>query len=467
MLPVMDSYDVLVIGAGPGGYPAAIRAAQLGKRVALVEQEAVGGTCRICGCIPTKTLIASAELFHRARHGAAMGVRADGVACDYGRMLARKTEIVARLKQGVHALLQANGVTLVAGSARFESARRVSVHAEGQPAVRLSADQIIVATGSVSAMPGFLPRHPRVVESRGFLDRTELPASLIVLGGGVVGCEFACMTAQLGVRVTVVEVLEDILAVLDRDVRRVLRRRMETLGIAVLVGAPLTDVAADDRQVTGRFQEQTVSADLLLASVGRQANTAGLELERAGVTADSRGRIPVDAFGRTQVPTIFAIGDVVAGSPQLAHAATSQGLAAAENAAGGRTRFETVVPACIFTSPEIGAVGLTEAAAKQANRAVKTGIFPFAALGKALAAGAPEGFVKWIADATTDQLLGAQAVGAHATELIAEATLAVRSELTAAELGRTIHCHPTFGEAWMEAAHAVHGACLHLPPKRR
>ena len=330
----------------------------------------------------------------------------------------------------------------------------------------LSAASIIIAAGSDSAMPGFLPKDKRVMDSRAFLDLTALPKSLLILGGGVIGCEFACMAAALGTQVTVVEMLEDIVMVLDRDVRRVVRRSMEALGIRILTGAPLTDIVADDRQVAGRFREETVAGEVLLVSVGRQANTAGLELERAGLAVNERGQIPVDAHGRTRIATIFAVGDVTAGSTQLAHAATAQGVAAAEAAAGRPARAETVIPACIFTAPEVGSVGLTEAQAAAAGRAVKTGSFPFSALGKAMAAGETDGFVKWVADAATDQLLGAQAVGAHATDLIAEAALAIRGELTAAELGRTIHSHPTFSEAWMEAAHAVHGQSLHLPPKR-
>ena len=316
-------------------------------------------------------------------------------------------------------------------------------------------------------MPGFLPKHPRVLESRMFLELTALPASLIVLGGGIIGCEFACLAAQLGVRVTVVEMLEDIVMALDPDVRRLLKRRMGLLGITVLTGAPLTGIAADDTQVTGRYKDQAVSGDLLLAAVGRQPNTIGLDLARAGIACDERGQIPVDAAGRTCVASIFAVGDVIAGSTQLAHAATAQGVAAAAQIAGLDTPRETVIPACIFTTPEIGAVGLNETQAKAEGRTVKVGIFPFTALGKALAAGETDGFVKWIADAATDCLLGAVAIGAHATELIAEAALAVRSGTTAAELGRAIHAHPTFSEAWMEAAHTIHGTCLHLPPRKR
>lgn len=463
----MSSYDVVVIGAGPGGYPAAIRSAQLGRRTAIVEKEALGGTCLNWGCIPTKTLIASAERYHQALAGAELGITCGQVAFDYARMVARKNEVVNRLAGGVQQLLKANGVDIITGTARFEGAQRLSVRGADGETRWLQTNQTIIATGSVSAMPGFLPKHPRVIESRAFLDRNELPASLVVLGGGVIGCEFACLAAQLGTAVTVVEMLDDILPMIDRDVRRVLRKRMEALGITLCTGAPLTDIAADDRGVTGRYKNQEIRGELLLVAIGRAVTTAELDLARAGVKTDARGQIPVDASCRTSQAAVLAIGDVVSGNLQLAHVATAQGVLAAEAASGLRRRNETVVPACIFTSPEIGVAGVTEEQAKAAGRGVRTGLFSFAALGKAMAAGMTEGFVKWVADAATDQLIGAQAVGPHATELIATAALAVRNELTAQEFGRTIHSHPTLSEAWMEAAHALHGTCIHAAPRRR
>jgi dihydrolipoamide dehydrogenase len=273
------------------------------------------------------------------------------------------------------------------------------------------------------------------------------------------------MAAALGARVTVVEMLEDVVMVLDRDVRRVLRKRMESLGITVLTGAPLTDIAVRKDKVTGVFKGQKLEGDALLVAVGRRPNTAALDLARAGVKVDERGTIPVDAQGRTNVASVFAVGDLVTGSIQLAHAATQQGVAAAEAAAGLRSKVEKVCPSCIFTSPEIGLAGLTEAQAQESGRAVKVASFPFAALGKAMAAGETEGFVKWIADPVTGQLLGAQAIGCHATELISEAAAAIRNELTVDEIGHSIHCHPTLSEAWMEAAHAFHGMCVHLPKR--
>jgi len=462
----MEKFDLIVIGAGPGGYPAAIRAAQLGASVAIVEREAPGGTCLNWGCIPTKTLIASADLADQIRHAEAFGLKTAPPAVNYPALIDRKNRVVAQLSGGVAGLLKAHGVRWFPGTASFTARNRIQV-VQGAQTTPLEAAHILIATGSTSALPGFLPQHPRIVESRAFLDRTELPASMIILGGGVIGCEFACLAARLGVAVTLVEMFADVLLILDPDVRRELRAAFEKkLKIRILTGAALTDVAADARGVSGKAGDQTVSADLMLVAVGRRPVTAELNLDALGLTLTPAGHIPVDAFGQTRAAGVYAIGDVN-GGPQFAHAATRQGLIVAENLfAKTRTPFDPLVPACIFTDPEVGSVGLTETQAAEQKRAVKIGRFTFAHLGKALAAGHPEGFVKWIADAGTDRLLGAQAVGAHATELIAEATLAIRGEYTAAEFGRTIHSHPTLAEAWMEAAHALHGTCVHAPPRR-
>jgi dihydrolipoamide dehydrogenase len=388
---------------------------------------------------------------------------------DYAAMIGHKNKVVAQLKGGVKQLLAANGVKQFAGTASFVDRNTLEIDGGASvPASRIGAKKVIIATGSTSAMPGFLPKHERVVESRGFLDLDQLPASLIVMGGGFIGCELACMAALLGVKVTIVELLEDILLLLDPDVRRDVRGHMEkNLGIRVLTGKALEKIAADAKGVTGHFGDETLKADLLLCAVGRKPVTEGLALENAGLKTNERGFIEADDYCRTKVATIFAIGDVT-GKIQLAHFATSQGIAAAENAVTPKPRrHETLVPNVIFTAPEVGTVGLSEDDAKKQNRAVKTGKYRFAGLGKALAAGETTGFVKWIADAATDQVLGAAAVGPHATELIAEAATIIRAELTVKELGRTIHAHPTFSESWMEAAHALHGECIHAPPKRK
>jgi len=461
----MYDYDVIVIGAGPGGYPAAIRSAQLGKKTAIIEKEAYGGTCLNWGCIPTKTLIASAERYLQAKEAKELGVSTGRVSFDYPTMVSRKGEIVKKLTGGIQMLLKSNGVEMINGAARFEGPNRLSIQQADGSTRWISASSIIIASGSSSAMPGFLPKSKLVMESRAFLDLEELPRSLLVLGGGVIGCEFACMAAALGTKVTIVEMLDDLLIVLDHDVRRIIQKKMSDMGIKVMTGAPLADIKEAKGRVSGKVDGKSVTADAMLVSIGRVPNTAELDLERAGVKTEKNGTIPVNAQCRTNVSSIFAIGDLVTGSIQLAHAATQQGITAAEAIAGMKSKVEKECPACIFTMPEVGLAGISEAQAKEQGIEVKTAIFPFAALGKAMAVGETEGFVKWIADASTGQLLGAQAVGCHATDLISEAAVAIRNELTIDEIGNTIHCHPTMAESWMEAAHAWHGECIHMPKR--
>jgi len=463
----VETFGVVVIGAGPGGYPAAIRAAQLGASVALVEREFLGGTCLNYGCIPSKALIHTSDLYAQMKSSGSLGLKTELASFDYSAMAERKNQVIRNLRSGVKQLLAANGVKVFEGTASFENRKRIVVNSSaGRTAI--GAEKTILATGATSSMPGFLPRHPRVVESRAFLELKSAPKRALVLGGGVIGCEFACMLAQLGAQVTVVEILEDILAFLDADVRRELRRQMEkTLGVRILTGMSLENITADQHAVQGTAGGAALEADLLLAALGRKPVTQDLQLENAGLKTNQHGFIEVDAYGATQVSTIYAIGDVT-GGPQLAHAATSQGLVAAENACKRpRRKNEKLIPYCVFTSPEVGAVGLTEQDAAKQGKEVKTGKFNFGALGKALAIGHSSGFVKWIADAKTEQLLGAQAIGVQATDLIAEATTAIRAELTATELARTIHCHPTLSEAWMEAADVLLGEPIHTIARKR
>ena len=460
----MDRFDVVVIGAGPGGYPAAIRAAQLGASVAIVERERVGGTCLNFGCIPTKSLIASAEAYAGLSDAKAFGVSVAGASFDYAAMVQRKDKVVDQLRGGVKQLLSANGVTQFAGTASFKDRQTIVIDG----ATTIGAKKTIIATGSTSATPDFIPQHERIVESRGFLALDRLPKSMIVLGGGFIGCEIASMAAMLGVKVTLVELLADVLMLLDADLRGEVRAHMEkTLGVRMLTGKPLAEITAEANGVRGVAGGETLTAELMLNAVGRRPATDGLNLAAAGLATNARGFIDADDFCRTTAATIFAIGDVT-GKTQLAHYATAQGLIAAENAVSGKPRrHPTLVPNVIFTAPEVATVGLSEADAKAQGRTVKTGKFRFSGLGKGLAAGDTTGFVKWIADAATERLVGAAAVGPRATELIATATTAIRAEFTAHELGETIFAHPTFSEAWMEAAHALRGESVHAAPRRR
>jgi dihydrolipoamide dehydrogenase len=464
----MRRYDILVIGAGPGGYPAAIRAAQLGASVAVVERQQLGGVCLNCGCIPTKLLIGAAEIYHGISRASALGIKADGVTLDYATLAAHKDKTVARLRNGVAHLLRINGVEVIPGSARFQSLDRVTVTAPGSGPVEVSAGKVIIATGSTSNVPAVFPEHPRIVESRGFLELMQLPRTLLVVGGGYIGCELAGLAARLGVQVTVVEVLEEILAGFDSDVRREVRLNMERYqGVRILTGQALTEVFAGSNGVSGVCAGHKLEADLMLVATGRKPVTDGLGLDQAGLQPDIRGFLPVNEFGQTAIPTIYAVGDVN-GVRQLAHAATAQGTAVAEHACGQSPRaFETLVPGVVFTSPEVGTVGLTEQEARERGIAVEVGRFAFHALGRSIASGQTAGFAKWIARAGDRTLLGAAVVGSHATESIAEAVVAIRSGLKVADLGSTIHAHPTFGEIWHEAAHALEGRAIHGPAPKR
>lgn len=459
-------FDIIVVGAGPGGYPAAISAAHQGKRTAIIEMEHPGGVCLNSGCIPTKAFLASAERVQAIRHAAEFGIEAAPPVVHFDAMLERKNALLERMRQGIRGLLKSAGVTFIQGTAQLESPTTLSVaHDPSLPRDWYSARHIILATGSLPMIPGFIPRHPRVIDSTAFLaGAAGLPANLLILGGGVIGCELACMTAALGTKVTLVEKLDDILPMLDRDIRRVMRDQLKALGITIITGASLEDIKGNDNGVTARAGDTALSADYLLVAIGRKPNLDTVAPERAGLTRTPQGRIDTDPAGRTPVPSLFAIGDINAASPQLAHFATSQAFTAVHAITGKRHPPEALCPACIFTFPEVGAVGLTEDQARAEGRDVCVGRFPFQALGKAVVSGHTAGFVKWIADPATDQLLGAHIVGPHATELIAEAALAIRNQLTAAEVGRTIHAHPTLSEAWMEAAHALHKSCVHLPP---
>jgi len=463
-----DKFDICVIGAGPGGYVAAIRAAQNGAKVAIIEKEYLGGTCLNWGCIPTKTLIASAEVLHKAKTASDFGIKIDGnVSPDWPAMLGRKTSVVEKLRGGIGMLLKNAGVTAFTGSASFADRKTINVAGTDGRKEKVSADKFIIASGSEPAMPGFIPKSKRIITSTEILSINEIPKSLLVLGGGVIGCEFACLFAELGTKVTVVEMMPNILPLQDKELSRILSREMKDRGIEIFVGSPMEKIEADGKSVNGVVGKEKISADYMLVSIGRIPVTKSLNLAAAGIAANEKGWIPVDTKCRTSVPGIYAIGDVT-GRVQLAHFASAMGLCAADNATGKDCEFrEDLVPGCIFTSPEIGTVGLSEEQCKEKNIAYNVGKFPFAALGKAMAINETSGFCKIIADSATDQVIGVHIAGPHATDLISEAVTAMNLEVTAKALGKAIHAHPTLGEAMMEAAHAVHGESVHMLAPRK
>ncbi|MHB9139562.1 MAG: dihydrolipoyl dehydrogenase [Victivallaceae bacterium] len=462
------NFDLCVIGAGPGGYVAAIRAGQLGLNVALIEKEYLGGTCLNTGCIPTKTLIAGSEVLHKARHAADFGVNITGeISPDWNKMLSRKDDVIETLRGGIGSLLKAAGVTVFSGTGSFLDHKTITVSGGKDAGTKISAKNVIIATGSESLVPSFIPRNERVLTSTELLSVKKIPKSMLVLGGGVIGCEFACLFAELGTQVTIVEMLPSILPGLDKEISRALALYMKKAGITIMTGTPMQDIKADKNSVCGKIGAEILKADYLLVSVGRKPVTDSLNIANADIKTDERGWIPVDSKCRTNVAGIYAIGDI-AGRIWLAHLASAMGICAVENICGQRNEFSyDLVPGCIFTTPEIGTVGLTEEQCKEKGLNIAVGKFPFAALGKAMAINETEGFCKIIADAATDQVLGVHIIGPHATDLIAEAVPAMNLEITAHELGKAIHAHPTLGEAMMEAAHAVHGKSAHIPVRRK
>ncbi|MBN1865150.1 MAG: dihydrolipoyl dehydrogenase [Victivallales bacterium] len=459
-------YDVCVIGAGPGGYVAALIAAGRGSKTLLVEKGFLGGTCLNWGCIPTKTLIASADLLRKVRCASEFGIKLSGASpsMDWQKVQERKDDVVTKLRGGIDSLLKGAGVDVIEGQASFADRKTIAVSGSKG---RISAVNFIIASGSEPAIPSFIPQSKRILDSTSILSIDHIPKSLLVLGGGVIGCEFASLFSTLGTEVTIVEMLPDILFGQEKDVSRLLAAELKKMGVSIGVGAPLSNIKADAKSVSGYAAGKRISAEYMLVATGRSPVVSGLNLANAQVKTDKEGHIPVDARCRTNVPGIYAVGDVT-GRILLAHLASAMGMAAAENASGGNSTFrDNLVPGCIFTHPEIGSVGLTSESCRSRNIPVKTAKFHFAALGKAMALGETSGFCKLIADENSDQVLGAHIIGPNATDLVAEVATAMNLEVTAKELARAIHAHPTLSEVTMEAAHSLHGECVHAPPRRK
>jgi dihydrolipoamide dehydrogenase len=459
-----DTYDVVVIGGGPGGYVAALRAAQLGAKTAIVERDRVGGTCLVRGCIPTKALLQSAELYTLAKAGAPFGVVADKIGVDWSTALGRKTEVVDKLVKGVEGLLKAGGITLVRGTASLAGKGAVDVSGE-----RIQAKDIVIATGSaVARIP--LKGAELTIDSDQILDLKEIPGRLAVIGGGVVGMEFAAMFAALGTKVTVLEMLPQVLPMVDADLVTVYTKHLAGLSADVHTNAKVEEIAKRNGGLQVRFstggEGGAVDADQVLLAVGRVPYTQGLEAEKAGVKLE-RGRVVVDEHLHTTADGVWAIGDVIGGI-MLAHVASYEGVLAVENIVrhADRTPDYHAAPNCIYTDPEIAHVGLGEKEAKDKGLEVKVGRFPFTASARALTLGQPEGFVKVVAEASTGRLLGAHIIGPRATDLIAEATLAIQNGLTLEQIDLTIHAHPTLPESLMEAALAAQGRAIHITNRR-
>ncbi|GBD23219.1 Dihydrolipoyl dehydrogenase [bacterium HR29] len=462
----MGSYDIAVIGGGPGGYVAAIRAAQLGFRTVLFEADRVGGLCLNWGCIPSKALLRNADVLTLVRNASAWGIRVDGVEADYGAAVDRSRKVVDQIVSGVEGLLRDNGVDVVSARARIAAPGVVEGGGE-----RFEARWIVVATGGTPRqLPGVEVDGDVVITSREALARRNVPERAVIIGAGPIGVEFAHLWSTYGADVTLVELLDTVLPQEDPDVSRALRRSFEARGIRCLTSAR---VGAVERSPSGARvtvehagARTTLDADTVLVAVGFVANTAGLGLEELGVATD-RGFIAIDDAMATNVPGVLAIGDVT-GKLMLAHVAMQQGVAAVERLAGRSVPPLDYVqmPRATFCQPQVGSVGYTEPAARAAGFEVRTGRFPFTALGKAIAVGETEGFVKVVADAETKQVLGIHVIGHDVVDLLGEASLAVLLEVTTEELGFAVRVHPTLPEAVKEAALAVDGEAIHIARRR-
>ncbi|MGM0591770.1 MAG: dihydrolipoyl dehydrogenase [Halobacteriota archaeon] len=466
---VTTGTEVLVIGAGPGGYVAAIRAAQRGLDTTLVERDAYGGSCLNHGCIPSKAYISATGLAHDAGHAEGMGVHADPVV-DLSGMRDWKDGVVSRLTGGVEKLCKANGVNLVEGTATFADDHRVRVAhgGEGRGAETMEFEHAIVATGSrPMQLPGFDFADDPVMSSRELLAAETVPDRLLVVGAGYIGMELSTVFAKLGSEVTVVEMLEDVLPGYEDDVSRVVRKRAESLGIDFNFGEGASgwhETGGGDIVVTTETEageDPTYPTDRVLVAVGRVPVTDTLDLENAGLEPNERGFLETDAQMRTSQPHIFAIGDV-AGEPMLAHKASQEGVVAAEVIAGEPTAMDVqAIPAAVFTDPEIATVGMTEADAEDAGFTPVVGQMPFSASGRALTTGRTDGFVRVVADEATGFVLGGQLVGAEASELVAEVALAIEMGATLEDVAATVHTHPTLAEAVKEAVENAQGRAIH------
>jgi len=463
------TFDVAILGGGPGGYVAALRAAQLGKSTLLVEKEPhLGGTCLHRGCIPTKALLESANRLEQARHGEEFGIVLDGpVRLDLERVHQRRRGLVRRLAMGIDGLMKKSRVTVVTGHGRLAGPGRLRVDDR-----EYAASHVILATGSTVAVPPVFPVDGvRVLTSDHMLESGQVPPRLVVVGAGAVGMEFASIYARYGSQVTVVEMLPRVLPLEDEEVSAEVERLFRKQGIAIHTGSGIerVQVGPESVQVLGQGLPEGLEAEVLLVAVGRRAVTGDLGLESVGIQTD-RGRIPVDQFMRTTAPGVYAIGDLVP-TPQLAHLASAEGALAVEHLAGLEPhpvdyRF---VPSATYCHPEVASVGLSEAAAVAAGHEVKVGRFPFAALGKAAILGQTDGFVKIVADARFGEILGVHLVGPGATDLVSEAVVALNCAARLPDMLHSIHPHPTLSEALMEAAHQAAGCPIHFipPPPRR
>ena len=464
-----DAYDLVVLGSGPGGYVAAIRAAQLGLKTAIVERELLGGICLNWGCIPTKALLRSAEVLHYMQHAADYGLVAQGVGADLSAVVKRSRGVAKQLNQGVTHLMKKNGIAVHMGMGRLTGPGQLTVTAADGKTTELTAKDVFVATGARARdLPGLPADGKRVWTYRHAMTPPELPTRLLVIGSGAIGIEFASFYNDMGVDVTVVEMLDRIVPVEDADVSAFLAKSLSKQGISILTGAKVGNLAAGAAGVTATLTDRDGKAtptefSHVIVAIGIVPNTADIGLEALGVATDDRGFLTTDAACRTNIAHVYAIGDITA-PPWLAHKASHEGVIAVEAIAGRHPHAlnPLAVPGCTYCHPQVASVGLTEAKAKEAGHTVRVGNFPFIGNGKAIALGEAEGFVKTVFDAATGELLGAHMVGAEVTELIQGYTIGRTLETTEAELMETVFPHPTLSEMMHESVLAAYGRAIHI-----
>lgn len=467
-----EQFDVTIIGSGPGGYVAAVRAGQLGLKVAIVEKEPgtrLGGTCGLRGCIPTKALLNAAHLYEKAGHFENFGLKIENLGYDWSGVQKYKNDVVAKNSAGVSYLMKKNKVTVFAGFGKIAGKGKVEVTLEGGKKETIDTKNIIIATGSVvRPIPGFETDGKQVVNSDHILELENVPKSMVVMGSGAVGVEFASVYARFGCETTVVELLDRIVPIEDADVSKELERVFKKRGIKCLTGVKLDKMEKGKKsvKVSGKDSKGgavNLEADMLLVAVGRMPYLEGLGLENTKVKVTKRGVVEVNDYCETAEPNVFAIGDVI-NTPWLAHLASKEGIMVVEKLAGKKVEPINLrlVPNCTYCDPEVASVGLTEARAKEEGYDVKTGKFPFSASGKARILGETDGFVKIVSEKKYDEVLGVHIIGPHATELLAEACVGMALETTADELGRIMHAHPTVSESVMEAAEGVHDLTIHI-----
>lgn len=463
---VKEDYDIVVLGAGPGGYVAAIRGAQLGAKVALIEEQAIGGTCLNWGCIPTKTLVKNAEILHYMKNASSRGIKVGKPEVDIKQMIANKDKVVRQLVTGIEVILKSNGVEVIRGRGKVEKDHTVAMITGKDRGRKVSYNKLIIATGSSAAIPPISGLHQEgILTNKEILSLEEVPKHLVIIGGGVIGVEFATIFQALGSRVTIVEMAPRLVPNMDKDISHMLQQSLEMQGIEVLID---TKVEAVEKQgssfkvVVQDTEQREITGDRVLVSVGRSPNLKGIE--DIGLNIE-KNRIVVNKKLETNKKDIYAIGDVT-GEILLAHVASTQGTIAAENAMGASREMDyRYVPSGIYTLPEIGAVGLTEEQARAKYKDISVGKFPLTASGKALAMGETQGLVKIIIEKKYGEILGVHIFGPNATELVGEATAIMQLEGTVEELVRIIHAHPTMAESIMEAAHVALGQPIHLPKK--